>query len=91
MDIDSMRALFGQEADYYNTVYSDKALDIEEGRLYSVTTKEDIVRGSSVFVKLMFPLVSILTAAGTVISEILVQPANTPSPISVRPVGRFIC
>ena len=47
--------------------YYDKMLNIEEGRVYSVTTKEDITRGSSVFVELMFPLVITLIAAGTVI------------------------
>jgi len=67
MDIDSMRELFGQDEGYFNTIYSDKALDIDEGRLYSVTTKEDITRGSSVFVELMFPLVATLITAGTVI------------------------
>ena len=67
MDIDSMRELFGQDEDYFNTIYSDKALDIDEGRLYSVTTKEDITRGSSVFVELMFPLVATLITAGSVI------------------------
>ena len=67
MDIDSMRELFGQDENYFNVVYADKALDIEEGRLYSVTTKEDITRGSSVYVKLMFPLVITLIGAGTVI------------------------
>ena len=67
MDIGSMRELFGQDEDYFNTVYSDKELDIDEGRLYSVTTKDDIERSASVFVKLMFSLVSTLIIAGTVI------------------------
>ena len=67
MDIGSMRELFGQDEDYFNTVYSDKRLDIDEGRLYSVTTKEDVERSASVFVKLMFSLVSTLIAAGTVV------------------------
>ncbi|SEH71978.1 putative ABC transport system permease protein [Ruminococcus flavefaciens] len=67
MDIGSMRELFGQDEDYFNTVYSDKELDIDEGRLYSVTTKDDIERSASVFVKLMFSLVSTLIAAGSVI------------------------
>lgn len=67
MDIGSMRELFGQDEDYFNTVYSDKELDIDEGRLYSVTTKDDIKRSASVFVKLMFSLVSTLIAAGSVI------------------------
>ncbi|MBP0988751.1 MAG: ABC transporter permease [Oscillospiraceae bacterium] len=63
----TLEELFGQEDDYFNAVYSDKMLNIEEGRVYSVTTKEDITRGSSVFVELMFPLVITLIAAGTVI------------------------
>lgn len=67
MDIGSMRELFGQDEDYFNTVYSDNELDIDEGRLYSVTTKDDIERSASVFVKLMFSLVSTLVIAGTVI------------------------
>lgn len=67
MDIDSMRELFGREDDYFNTVYSDKVLDIDGGRLYSVTSKEDIARGSGVFVRLMLPLVATLTVSGTVI------------------------
>ncbi len=40
MGIDSMRELFGQEDGYFNAVYSDEKLDIDEGRLYSVTTKK---------------------------------------------------
>jgi putative ABC transport system permease protein len=67
MDIDSMRELFGQEDDYFNTVYSDKPLDIDEGRLYSVTTKEEIVQSSGVFVKLMLSMVITMIAAGIVI------------------------
>ena len=67
MDIGSMRELFGKDEDYFNTVYSDKRLDIDEGRLYSVTTKEDVERSASVFVKLMFSLVVTLIAAGTVV------------------------
>lgn len=67
MDIGSMRELFGKEEEYFNTVYSDKELDIDEGRLYSVTTKDDIERSASVFVKLMFSLVVTLIIAGTVV------------------------
>ena len=67
MDIGSMRELFGQDEDYFNAVYSDKTLDIDDGRLYSVTAKEDVERSASVFVKLMFSLVSTLIAAGTVV------------------------
>lgn len=42
MDIDSMRELFGQDEDYYNMLLSDNELDIDMGRVYSVTTKADV-------------------------------------------------
>ena len=53
MDIDSMRELFGQDEDYYNMLLSDEELDIEAGRIYSVTTRADIEKSSSVFINLM--------------------------------------
>ncbi len=67
MDIDSMRELFGQEDDYYNTVFSDKELDIDEGRLYSVTTRADIERASDVFIELMTPMIATLIGASAAI------------------------
>ncbi len=53
MDIDSMRELFGKDDDYYNMLLSDEKLDIDEGRVYSVTTKADIEKSASVFVDQM--------------------------------------
>ena len=67
MDIDSMRELFGKEDGHYNAVYSDKALDIDEGRLYSVTTKEEVRKSAGVFVEQMMGFIEMLTAAGSVI------------------------
>ena len=67
MDIDSMRELFGEDKDYFNAVYSDKELDIDSGRLYSVTSKADIKKSSGVFVDQMGSLVYTLIVAGTVI------------------------
>ena len=67
MDIGSMRELFGEEEDYFNAVYSDKELDIDEGRLYSITTKDDIERNAGVFVEQMSSLVMTLVIAGAVI------------------------
>ncbi len=67
MDRESMCGLFGEEDSYYNAVYSDKALDIEEGRLYGVTSKSDIERASSVFIEQMHSLIMTLASAGTVI------------------------
>ncbi len=67
MDIDSARELSGEDEDYYNVVMSDKKLDIEEGRIYSVTTKEDIDKASGIFVDLMAPLFTLLMIMSTVI------------------------
>jgi putative ABC transport system permease protein len=67
MDIDSMRELFGEEDDYYNVILSDKKLDIEEGRLYSVTSKADIDKASKIFLKLMVPMFSLLIGMSAVI------------------------
>lgn len=67
MDIDSMRELFGQDEAYFNAVYSDKALDIDSGRLYSVTSKADIEKSAGVFVEQMGSLIYTLLIAGAVI------------------------
>lgn len=67
MDIDSMRELFDADEDYYNMLLSDEELDIEDGRIYSVTTKADIERSSSVFSKMMRPMVTMLTSVSVVV------------------------
>ncbi|WP_432650867.1 FtsX-like permease family protein [Huintestinicola sp.] len=67
MDIDSMRELFGREDDYYNMLLSDNALDIPEGRLYSVTARSDIERSSAVFTELMMPMVIMMTVVSIII------------------------
>ncbi|MCR4991298.1 MAG: FtsX-like permease family protein [Lachnospiraceae bacterium] len=67
MDIESCRELFGEDEDYYNVVMSDRKLDIEEGRLYSVNTKGDTDKASGVFVDLMAPLFTLLMTMSTVV------------------------
>lgn len=67
MDIDSMRELFGREEDYYNCVLSEHKLNIEEGRLYSIVTKEKLEQSTGIFVDMMGPMVTTLTIAGVII------------------------
>ena len=67
MDIDSMRELFGEDDDYYNCVLSDKALEIDDGRLYSVTARADIERSSAVFTELMMSMIVMLIAVAVII------------------------
>lgn len=54
MDLDQMRDLFEQEDDYYNTCFSNKKLDIEEGRLLSTITKKDLSDATDLFIDQMF-------------------------------------
>lgn len=49
MDIDDMRSLFGKTDDYYNCLLSDKELDIDINRIYSVSTAENIIKVSEGF------------------------------------------
>ncbi|MBO4390311.1 MAG: ABC transporter permease, partial [Lachnospiraceae bacterium] len=67
MDIESMRELFGEDEDYYNVVLAGEELKIEEGRLYAVTTKEDIDRASGIFTELMAPMVTMLIVMSAII------------------------
>lgn len=67
MDIDSMRELFGQDDDYYNMLLSDHVLNVDEGRIYSVTARSDIERSASVFSELMMHMVVMMISVSIVI------------------------
>jgi len=62
MDIDSMRELMGQDSDYYNVVFADHDIGIQNGRLYATVSREEIKKSASVFVNQMMPMVVTLTA-----------------------------
>ncbi len=62
-----MRTLFEQERDYYNVVYADHALDAGSSSLYSVSNREDVKKSSEIFMKIMLPLMSMLTGAAALI------------------------
>lgn len=67
MNIDSMRELFGKDDDYYNMLLSDEKLDIDEGRVYSVTTKADIEQSSAIFVDMMKGMFTMLISMSIII------------------------
>lgn len=67
MDIDSMRELFGKDDDYYNMLLSDEKLDIDEGRVYAVTTKSDIEQSSAIFVEMMKGMFTMLISMSVII------------------------
>lgn len=67
MDIESMRELFDESDDYYNILFSSEDLEIEPGRLYAITSKEDISKGSEVFKRQMIPMIIMLTVISSII------------------------
>ncbi len=67
MEIGSMRELFGEQEDYYNVVMSDHALSIDQGRLYAVTSRADVVRPSDIYLDLMRPLYTLLLTMSAII------------------------
>ena len=60
MDIDTMRDMLDQEGDYYNVIFSDKALDIDSGDLYSSISKEDFLSYCDVYVTNMSPMIFVM-------------------------------
>lgn len=67
MDIDSLRKLMDKNEDYYNIVFADHALDIDSGRLYAASSKEEVQKSADVFVELMWPMIIMLSAVSALI------------------------
>lgn len=67
MDIDSMRKLMGEKEDYYNIVFANRVLDIDSGRLYAVSSKEEVEKSANVFVELMWPMIIMLSIVSALI------------------------
>lgn len=57
MDINSMRELFGREDGYFNLVLSDRALNLDTGRLYAVTARTDVNKRADIFMNHMWPMI----------------------------------
>ena len=71
MDIESARSLFGAKEDAYNLLLSDIMPGVDSGRIYSVTTKADILEYSDIFLELMTPMVVMMIAVATVVFVIV--------------------
>ncbi len=67
MNIDEMRDMMGESDEYYNVLFSGKKLDIDPGRLYSTTSRDDVVKGTTVFTDLMMPMIYTLSIASAII------------------------
>lgn len=71
LDRDVMQELFDQEDDYYNVVFADHALDIDNGRLYATVSKENVEESSQIFTDMMEPMVVMLVAISALIFMIV--------------------
>lgn len=71
MDIDSMRNLMGESKDYYNIVFSDHALDIDNDRLYASLSKEEVEKSAAVFVEQMKGMVTSLLVVSALIFAVV--------------------
>lgn len=71
MHIDSMRELFDLPDDYFNMVFAAEDLRIPSGRLYSVTSRKDVVNAADVFVNLMKPMVYTMIGCSALIFAIV--------------------
>ena len=71
LDRDIMQELFDQEDDYYNVVFADHALDIDNGRLYATVSKENVEESSQIFTDMMGPMVVMLVAISALIFMIV--------------------
>ena len=71
MDIGRCRDLFGKDDKYFNVVFSDHALDIDSGRLYSTVTKSDIEKSAGIYVDMMGPMITVMSTASAVIFTVV--------------------
>lgn len=67
MDIDEMRDMMGESDNYYNVLFSDKELDIDPGRLYTTTSSDEVIKGTSVFTDLMMPMIYTLGSTSAIV------------------------
>lgn len=72
LDRDVMQELFDQEEqNYYNVVFADHALDIDNGRLYATVSKDNVAESSQIFTDMMGPMVVMLVAISALIFMIV--------------------
>lgn len=63
--------LFGESDDYYNVVFSDHALDIESGRLYSTVSRQDVKKAAGIFSDMMRSMIILLGAVSVLIFAVV--------------------
>lgn len=64
MNIDSMRSLFNTSSTFFNTIYSDHELKIDQGLIYSSISKQEVVNMSKTFVSQIVPIEVMILVIG---------------------------
>lgn len=67
MDIESMRELFELEEDEYNILLSSEMPDLETDRISSITTKDNILEFSVIFMSMLLPMITLITVISSII------------------------
>ena len=71
VNINDMRTMFNKPDRYYNVVLSEHALKIDSEKLYSMTTKEEIVRSSDVMLDLMKSLIDMVIIVSAIVFAVV--------------------
>jgi X-X-X-Leu-X-X-Gly heptad repeat protein len=72
MDINDMRDVFSRNDDYYNVLLSYDKLDIESGRVYSITSQDDLLKVAPNIRKSMSSI-TYLMITGSILTYIVVM------------------
>ncbi len=72
MDINDMRDVFSRNDDYYNVLLSYDKLDIESGRVYSITSQDDLLKVAPNIRKSMSSI-TYLMIIGSILTYIVVM------------------
>lgn len=67
MDIDNMRDTFNKSKDYFNTIFSDEKLDIDERRVASIITRDQLEEAAKQMYDFMEELYMMMIGASIII------------------------
>lgn len=71
MDIDQMRDLFEQEEDYYNTLLSTEELSIDQGRIASMITRDEMKLAAEQMYDMMSGMIVMLVSVSILLFVII--------------------
>ena len=67
MDQDACRELFDFEDDFYNVVFADEKVDINSDYVYAITSRQDIIDASGIYLDLMWGMIYMMLGVSALI------------------------